>query len=111
MPGRPVNVSPLYGGGLVEERRQIHFGFAQPFFGMLAVSAAIVIFVRPWWLAIICFAALAAVLGLSERWILNRFDRRIAEWGKSRGFHQVERQPRGGFVSWGWSLLSTAEMY
>jgi hypothetical protein len=38
-------------------------------------------------------------------------DRRIAEWGKSRGFHRVERQPRGGFVSWGWTLLSTAEIY
>ncbi len=93
------------------EGRLIHFGFAQPFMGMLAVTAATVIFVRPLWLAIICLAVFVAIMELCNRWVLRRVDRCIAEWGESHGFHQVERQPRGGFVSWGWSLLCWAEMY
>jgi hypothetical protein len=95
----------------VVEQRLMHFGFAQPLIGMLAISFAIVFLIEPWWLVVICFAAVTAAFVLSEWWVLRRVDRRIAAWGKSHGFHQVVRQPRGGFVTWGWTLLTTAEMY
>jgi hypothetical protein len=93
------------------EKRREHFGFAQPLFGMLAVSTAIVVLARPWWIAVICFAVFAAVAGLSERWVRRRVDRRIVQWAHFRGLREVERQRRTGLVDWGWTIFSTAETY
>jgi hypothetical protein len=87
----------------------MHYGFAQPYLGMLLLPPAAVILAPSWWIkaAVAAGSVLFFVGGevLARRRALGR----VRRWAAARGIRDVGRCPRGGFVTWSWSVWAFAD--
>lgn len=87
----------------------MHFGFAQPFLGLLLVPIAAVALAPSGWIAagVVTGSGVLVVAGEAlARW---RALGQVHRWAAARGVRDVRPFPRGGFVSWGWSVWSFAD--
>jgi hypothetical protein len=87
-----------------------YYGFAQPLIGMALVSIIIVpIFMMLGWVYWSIGVA-AGVIFLGERVGKFRAKKQILEWCYANGLSNPTAQRRGGFVSWGLSFWTYADM-
>ena len=87
----------------------MHYGFAQPFLAMLLVPVAVVILAPSWWVAAGVLAVFVLLLVGGDALARRRALGQVRRWAAARGIREVCPCPRGGFVSWGWSVWSFAE--
>jgi hypothetical protein len=87
----------------------IHYGFAQPFPAMLLVPVAAVGFAPSGWIAAGVVAGFVVLLVGGEALARRRALGQVRRWAALRGIRDVRRCPRGGFVSWGWSVWAFAD--
>jgi hypothetical protein len=84
----------------------MHYGYAQPFLGTILVPLSFVLWGVPLWAYFIFLMAVT----LGDAVAKYRVLRRVRKWADDHGITNVTRLPRGGFVSWGWSFWTFAEI-
>jgi hypothetical protein len=87
----------------------MHYGFAQPFPAMLLVPVAAVALAPSWWAAAGVVAGFVLLLIGGDALARWRALGQVRRWAAARGIRDVRALPRGGFVSWGWSVWAFAE--
>ena len=88
----------------------MHHGFAMPVPLMLLVPVVTVALTPSVWIAVGVIAGFSALMGCVDALARWRAQRRIRRWAVTNGIHNVRPCPRRGFVSWGWSVWTFAEM-
>ena len=87
----------------------IHYGFAQPFPAMIAVPVAAVALAPSWWVAAGVVAGVVVLVVGGEALARRRALGQVRRWAAARGIRDVQACPRGGFVSFEWSVWSFAD--
>ena len=87
----------------------MHYGFAQPFPAMFLVPVAAVALAPSGWVAAGVVAGFVVVLVGGEALARRRALGQVRRWAAARGIRDVWACPRGGLVSWGWSMWSFAD--
>jgi hypothetical protein len=87
-----------------------HYGFAQPWLGIAFLALACGVLCRPLWVMTLTGLGLCLLVCGGEQLARYRALQQVRRWAAWQGVKSVVRYPRGGFVSWGWSVWSFAEM-
>jgi hypothetical protein len=87
----------------------MHYGFAQPFPAMFVVPVAAVALAPSGWVAAGVVAGFMLLLIGGDALARCRAVGQVRRWAAARGIRDVRVCPRGGFVSWGWSVWAFAE--
>jgi hypothetical protein len=87
----------------------MHYGFVQPFPAMILIPVAAAL-ALPGWVAAGVVAGFVGLLVGGEELARKRALGQVRQWAAARGLRDVRARPRGGFVSWGWSVWSFAEI-
>jgi hypothetical protein len=108
-PGPTAPSERVYSAKVADVPSVMHYGFAQPFPAMFVLPTAAGLLAPSTWVTVAVAAGSLALFVGADILARRRALGRVRRWAAARGVRQVRPAPRGGFVTWGWSLWTFAE--